>query len=152
MNQIFEQSVHGQTQTFALEDPNNLPLLWGYTSISELFRLPEWWKETTASGQGSFGERSSLGSRFPASLFLDFPGTTTEHIRTCGFRRNSSSLDKAPKIRDSVRLNSFESFFSYSPFDLLRNLGDVTLSHFWIKCVLWLTVPWIFRCFSWNCR
>ena len=31
-------------------------------------------------------------------------------IRTCKFRRSSSSFEKAPKIRDSVLLNSFESF------------------------------------------
>ena len=84
--------------------------LWRYSSTSELFRLPEWLEETIASGQGSFGERSPLGSRFPESLFLDVPGKATEQVRTCGFRRNSSSWDRAPKIRDSVRLNSFESF------------------------------------------
>ena len=46
-------------------------------------------------------------SRFSEFLFLDVPGTATEQVRTCGFRRNSSSFDKAPKIRDSVLLNSF---------------------------------------------
>ena len=44
-------------------------------------------------------------------LFLDVPETATEQVRTCGFRRNSSSLAKAPKMRDFVRLNSFEGFF-----------------------------------------
>ena len=83
--------------------------LWRYSSISELFRLPEWWEDTIASGQGPFGERSPLGSQFPESLFLGVPGTATEQVRTCGFRRNSSSLEKAPKIRDSVRLKTFES-------------------------------------------
>ena len=48
--------------------------------------------------------------RFSGVLFLDVPGTSTEKARTCGFRRNSSSSDKAPKIRGSVLLNSFESF------------------------------------------
>ena len=62
------------------------------------------------------------------------------------------------KIRQSTQnarlrpAEVFWKFFSYSPFDLFRNLGDVILSHFWIKCVLWLTVPCIFRCFSRNCR
>ena len=46
----------------------------------------------------------------------------------------------------------FWEFYSYSPFDLFRNLGDVFLSHFWIKRVLRLTVPDIFRCSSQNCR
>ena len=124
----------------------------GCSSTSELFRLPEWWEEILASGQGSFGERSPLGSRFPESLFLVVPGTATEQARTCGFRWNSSSINRAPKIRDSVRLNSFESFFSYCRFDLFRNVRDVFLSHFWIKRVLRLTVLDIFRHFSRNCR
>ena len=38
-----------------------------------------------------------------------------EQVRTCGFRRNSSSFDRAPKIRDFVRLNSFESFLVTVP-------------------------------------
>ena len=37
------------------------------------------------------------------------------NIRTCGFRRNSSSFDRAPKIRDSDLLNSFESFLVIFP-------------------------------------
>ena len=89
--------------------------MWGYSSTSELFRLSEWWEEIIASGQGSFGERSPLGSWFPESLSLVVSGTATEQVRTCGFRRNSSSLDRAPKIRDSVRLNSFESFLVTFP-------------------------------------
>ena len=40
------------------------------------------------------------------------------------------------------------SFSSYSPFDLLRNLGDVILSHFRDKCVLYSTVSSTFGCFS----
>ena len=84
--------------------------LWGYSSISELFGFPEWWEEIIASGQGSFAERSPLASGISESLLLDVPGTATEQVRTCRFRRNSSSLDKAPKILVSVPLNSFESF------------------------------------------
>ena len=56
-----------------------------------------------------------MGSRFSESLFLDVPGTATEQVRTCGFRRNSWSLDRAPKIRDSVQLSSFESFLVILP-------------------------------------
>ena len=41
--------------------------------------------------------------------------TFTEQVRTCGFRRNLSSLDKAPRIRDSVRLKFFESFLLTLP-------------------------------------
>ena len=90
-------------------------MLWGYSSTSELLRLPEWWEEILASGQGSFRERSPFGSRFPESLFLVVPGTATEQVRICGLRRNPSSLDRAPKIRDSVRLNSVESFLVTLP-------------------------------------
>ena len=82
-----------------------------------------------------------LGSRFSELMLLDVPGTATEQVRTCGFRRNSSSFDSAPKIRDSVLLNSFESFFSYSLFDLFRNLRDIVLSQFRVNCVLCSTVP-----------
>ena len=77
-----------------------------------------------------------MGSRFSELLFMDVPGTAIGHVRTSGFRRNSSSFDKVPKIRDCVLVNSFESFFSYSPFNLFGNLGDIVLSQFWVKRVL----------------
>ena len=51
-----------------------------------------------------------VGSPFSELLFLDVPGTATEQVQTCRFRTNSSSLDKAPKMRDSVQLSSLESF------------------------------------------
>ena len=89
--------------------------LWWVSSSSEQFRLPEWWEGIIALGHGLFRERSPVSSRFSESLFLDVPGTATEQVRTCGFRRKSLSLDKAPKIRDSVRLNSFESFLVTLP-------------------------------------
>ena len=56
-----------------------------------------------------------MGSRFSESLFLDVLGTATEQVQTCEFRRNSSSLDKAPRSRDSVLLNSLESFLVTLP-------------------------------------
>ena len=115
-------------------------LLWGYSSTSELFRIPEWWEETIASGQGSFGKRSPLGSRYPESLFLDVPGTATEHVRTCGFRRNSSSLDRAPKIRDSVRVNFFESFL----FTLPSISSETWEMHFWAIPGLRVFCDWVF--------
>ena len=90
-------------------------VLWGYSSTSGLFRLPEWWQENLTSGQGSSRGRSPVGSRFSELLFLDVPGTATEQVRTCGFRRNSSSFDRATKIRDSVLVNSFESFLVTLP-------------------------------------
>ena len=89
--------------------------LWWVSTCSEPFRLLVWRTENTTSGQGSSRERSPVGSRFPELLFLDVPGTAMEQVRTCGFRRNSSSLDKASKIHDSVRLNSLESFLVTLP-------------------------------------
>ena len=89
--------------------------LWWVSSCSESFRLLVWQAENTTSGQGLSRARSPVGSRFSGLLLLDFPGTATEQVRTCGFRRNSSSLDKAPKMRDSVRINSWESFLLTLP-------------------------------------
>ena len=104
--------------------------LWGYSSTSELCRWPEWWEEYATSGQGSFREWSPVGSRFSELLFLEFPGTATEQVRTCGFGRNSSSLDRAPKIRDSVRLNSLENFLVTLPSISSETWEMYFLSHF----------------------
>ena len=56
-----------------------------------------------------------MGSQFSTSLFLDVAGTATEQFRTCGFRKNSSTLDTVRKIQDSARLNFFESFLVTLP-------------------------------------
>ena len=45
----------------------------------------------------------------------------------------------------------FWVFFSYSPFNLFRNLRDMALSQFRVKCILSSTVSSTFGCFSWNC-
>ena len=64
---------------------------------------------------------------------------------------------KFAKFRQSTQNTGFRlpeffwEFLSYSPFDLFKNLADVFLSHFWIKCILRLTVPGFFRCFSRIC-
>ena len=71
--------------------------------------------ENCTSGWGSLWERSPVGSRFSKSLFRDFPGTVPESVRTCGFKRNSSNLGRAPKMRDSVLLNSWDSFSVFIP-------------------------------------
>ena len=52
-----------------------------------------------------------MGSRFSELLFLDVP----DHVRTCGVRGISSSLDEASKKRDSVQLNSWKSFLVTLP-------------------------------------
>ena len=65
---------------------------------------------------------------------------------------------KVIKVRQSTQnarhrpAESFWKFSSDSPFNLFKNLGDVLLSHLWIKCVLRQTVSCIFRCFSRKCR
>ena len=66
-------------------------------------------------GMDCLKQWSQVVSQFSELLCLDVPGTATEQVRTCGFRRNLSSFDKAPMIRDSVLLNSFESFLVTLP-------------------------------------
>ena len=83
--------------------------MWGFVSAREIGEA------NSTSGPGSSEGRSSLVPWFPRLLLLEVPGATTEQVRTCGFKRNSSSFDKAPKIRDSVLLNSFDSFLVTLP-------------------------------------
>ena len=91
-------------------------LLWLLSPCEDMFLPQSGGKDTPLRVRpGSSEGRSPLVSRFSRSLFLEVPGTATEQVRTCGFRRNSSSFDKAPKILDSVLLNSFESFFVTLP-------------------------------------
>ena len=66
-------------------------------------------------GQRLPKEGSPVVSLFSVLLLLDVPGTATDQVRTCWLRRNSSSYDNAPKIRDSVPLNSLESFLVTLP-------------------------------------
>ena len=103
--------------------------LWSVFSCSESFRLLKWLVENTALEQGSPRERSPVGSRFSESLFLDVAGTATDQVRTCGFRKKSPSLDKAPKMRDTVRLNSSESF-QLPSLQSLQKPGRCTLEPF----------------------
>ena len=62
------------------------------------------------SGWGSSWERSSFGSWFSTFVFRNVPGTVPERVHTCGSKRNSSNLDRAPRMRHSVLLNSWGSF------------------------------------------
>ena len=48
-------------------------------------------------------------------VFRNVPGTVPECVRICGFKRNSYNLDRAPKKRDSVLLNSWDSFLVTLP-------------------------------------
>ena len=70
---------------------------------------------------------------------------------------NLCAQKKFTKLRQNTQItwlcpaDFFGKFFSYYPFDVFRNLWRCFLSHFWIKRVLWPTVPCIFRCFTRNC-
>ena len=71
---------------------------------------------TGLTDRGShFRMRITLGVVLIRSLLFRFcvpecSGTVSECVPICGFRRNSSSLDRAPKMQDSVLLNSWDNF------------------------------------------
>ena len=107
--------------------------------------------ENSTSGWGSFWERSPVGSLFSTSAFPNGPGTVPETVRIYEFKRKLSNLDRALKMRDSVLLNSWDSF--------LLSLPSISSE----TCVMFLfsnssngRVPWlcvtkmIFLCFLWN--
>ena len=84
-------------------------------SGSESVRLLARQAQNSTSGWGAFWERFPLCSWFSTSAFRNVPGTVPENVRICGFKRNSSNLDRAPKMRDSVLLNSWDSFLVTLP-------------------------------------
>ena len=69
-----------------------------------------WLRKMPASGWGSLWESSSFVIRYSTFVYRNVPGTVLECVRICGFKRNSSNLDRAHKMRDSVLLNPWESF------------------------------------------
>ena len=85
------------------------------TSCSESSKLLLWYVGNTASGQGLPKEQSSVTCRPSEFFFLDVRRTAREQVRTCGFRRNWSRIDKAPKMRDYVQLNSLKCFLVILP-------------------------------------
>ena len=97
-----------------------------------------------ASEWGSLWESSSFIPWFITFVFRNFPRTIPECVRICCFKRNSSNLYRAPKMRDSVLLNSWDSFFTDSAFYLLRKLCDIFLVNSRNGRVSWLAVPRIF--------
>ena len=60
-------------------------------------------------------ESSSFIPWLPTFVFRNVPGTVPECVVICWFKRNSSNLDRAPKMRDSVRLNFWDSFLVTLP-------------------------------------
>ena len=69
-----------------------------------------WLQKMPASGWGSLWESSSFVPWFSTIVFRNVPGTVPECVRICRFKGNSSNLETAPKMRDSVLLNSWDSF------------------------------------------
>ena len=63
-----------------------------------------------APGWGSLWELSSFVPWFSKFVFRNVPGTVPECVCICGFKRSLSNLDRAPKMRDIVLLNSWDSF------------------------------------------
>ena len=74
-----------------------------------------WPRKMPASGWGSLWESSSFVPWFPTFVFRNVPGTVSEWVRIFWFKRDSSNLDRAPKMRDSVLLNSWDSFLLTLP-------------------------------------
>ena len=79
--------------------------------VSESIEWRDWQTEGPTSGWGSLWDSSSFVPWFSTFVFRDVPGTVPECVRICWFKRNSSNLDRVPKMRDSVLLNSWDSFY-----------------------------------------
>ena len=74
-----------------------------------------WPRKMPASGWGSLWASSSFVSWFSTFVFRNVPGTVSKCVCICWFERNSSNLVRAPKMRDSVLLNSWDSFLLTLP-------------------------------------
>ena len=74
-----------------------------------------WPRKMPASGWGSLWESSSFVPWFSTFVLRNVPGTVSKCVCICWFERNSSNLNRAPKMRDSVLLNSWDSFLLTLP-------------------------------------
>ena len=74
-----------------------------------------WPRKMPASGWESLWESSSFVPWFSTFVFRNVPGTVSKCVCICWFERNSSNLDRAPEMRDSVLLNSWDSFLLTLP-------------------------------------
>ena len=74
-----------------------------------------WPRKMPASRWGSLWESSSFVPWFSTFVFRNVPGTVLECVCICWFERNSSNLDRASEMRDSIRLNSWDSFLVILP-------------------------------------
>ena len=94
-------------------------LLWIILFLSGHSFGPEfcvvWPWKMPASGWGSLWESSSFVPWFSTFVFRNVPGTVLECVCICWFERNSSNLDRASAMRDSILLNSWDSFLVILP-------------------------------------
>ena len=74
-----------------------------------------WPRKMPASGWGSLCESSSFVPWFSTFVLRNVPRTVSKCVRICWFERNSSNLVRAPKMRDSVLLYSWDSFLVTLP-------------------------------------
>ena len=92
---------------------------WIWLFLSRQSFGPEFWvfwpRKMPASGWGSLWESSSFVPWFSTFVFRNVPGKVLECVCICWFERNSSNLDRASEMRDSIRLNSWDSFLVILP-------------------------------------
>ena len=81
-------------------------------SIPALIQLSCWCdrKKTPIRDRGRLENDPQWVSGFLICCSWMFPEQLRKQVRTCGFRRNSSKLDKATDMRDSVWQNTSGSF------------------------------------------
>ena len=125
-------------------------ILWQVSSGSKSTEVLVLHVENSTLGWESFWGRYPEGSRFSRSLFRHVPETVPESIRSCGFKRSSSNLDRAPKMRSYTPAEFLGQFFNDPALNLLRNLRDVLLSNSRNGRVLWTAVPTDFLRLLWN--
>ena len=87
----------------------------GVWSESKSVRLLAWQAENSTSVWRSLWERSLLVSSLSTEVFPNDHGVVPENVRSCGFKRKSSNLDRAPKMWDYVLQSSWDSFLVTLP-------------------------------------
>ena len=102
---------------------------------SGLDSCKDWLKETSTLGWGSLWKRFSFIPWFSLFEFPDVSGTWPERTRASGFRRNSSTCDKALKMRPSIVLSSWGIFF-VTPSSVFSDT--------WVKYSSWIPGDFVF--------
>ena len=87
----------------------------------------DWLSETPISGRWSIWKQSTFVSWFPLFESQDISRTGLRWTWACWFRRTSFNLDRAPKMRLSVQLNSWDVFLLYPHF-----------SETWVRYRAWM--------------